>query len=242
MKVYLNKISGYAGAITCMYHSKRTWTRELEQKIYDLEAFCTDYRGKLIYSEEIPDGALQEFHDLLKKVGKIGKKHITLLRFIDVEFTVEGLHRGAQDDFDAHAKRLDNRIVRSSTRLSEFSNEKSKYYQDKILTTDEALKVLFKVLPDRINANGYAYVRTTNGYIREDLKDDKDVKRGLYMLSIPSNFTAKVNITELAHIVKLRDKDSNANPELKEMVESLLNQIKDFCPLFSRDLFYEIAN
>ena len=60
--------------------------------------------------------------------------------------------------------------------------------------------------------------------------------------SIPSDFTAKVNITEFAHIVKLRDKNSGAAPELKEMIESLLKQVEDFCPYFTREFFYEIDN
>lgn len=242
MKVFLNKISGYAAAIVSLYHSKRSWTREFEQDVYYLERACTDYSGKLLYDTSNPDERLQTFNDLLKKVCKVGKKHITLLRFIDFEFTVEGLHRGAQDDFDAHAKRLDNRIVRSSTRLSEFGAEKSEWYQDKILTLDEAIEELGKEMPEKIYRREVAYVRTTNGYIREDLADDKDAKRGLYMLSIPSNFTAKCNLTELAHIVKLRDKNSNANPELRDMIEQLLQQIREACPLFTRELFYEIEN
>ena len=97
-------------------------------------------------------------------------------------------------------------------------------------------------MPEKIYRREVAYVRTTNGYIREDLADDKDAKRGLYMLSIPSNFTAKCNLTELAHIVKLRDKNSNANPELRDMIEQLLQQIREACPLFTRELFYEIEN
>ena len=84
--------------------------------------------------------------------------------------------------------------------------------------------------------------KTVNGYIREDLADDKDVKRGLYMLSIPSNFTAKCNITELAHIIKMRDKYSTANPEVQQLIESLLEQLEATCRLFTRKFFYEIEN
>ena len=31
MKVYLNEITGLADALTSMYMSKRSWTRELEE-------------------------------------------------------------------------------------------------------------------------------------------------------------------------------------------------------------------
>lgn len=256
MEVYLNKISGYAGAITCLYHSKRSWTRKLEKEIYLAEECSTTRDGHIYIPAEnelntivlntVVTERKRQFYKQLQKVCKFGKQHITLLRYIDLEFTVEGLHRGAQDDFDAHAKRLDNRIVRSSTRLAEFGNEKSEWYEDKILTIDEVVEMFNNIsLPEKIYKAGdseHAYIKTTNGYIREDLADDNDVKRGLYMLSIPSNFTAKCNITEFAHIVKLRDKDSHANPELKQMIEELLVQIECRCPLFNRDLFYEIAN
>lgn len=243
MNVYLNRISGYADAIVCMYHSKRSWNRDLENNVYMLEAANTSRYGVLTSTTD--DKIKNSFIDMLEKTCKIGKKHITLLRFIDLTFSVEGLHRGAQDDFDAHAKRLDNRIVRSSTRLSEFGNEKSEWYEDKIITLDEAIKILDIDLPDKVykpTDNGYTFVKTVNGYIREDLADNKDAKRGLYMLSIPSNFTAKCNITEFAHIIKLRDKNSNASPELQEMIESLLTQIETACPLFTRDFFYSIEN
>ena len=238
MKVYLNKVSGYASAITTMYQSKRSWTRQLEADIYEMENVATTREGKILESV----GEERAFLKELEKVCKWGKKHITLLRFIDIEFSVEGLHRGGQDDFDSHAKRLENRIVRSSTRLAEFGNEKSDYYKDKILTLDEACEVLHKNFPKTLCKDGATYVKTLNGYIREDLADDKDVKRGLYMLSIPSNFTAKCNIAELAHIIKMRDKYSTANPEVQQLIESLLEQLEATCPLFTRKFFYEIDN
>lgn len=250
MDVYLNKISGYASAMDTMYQSKRSWTRELERYLYRIEKVATQWDGSLINKSANFDDWKdcehtryhKDFHTNLQKLCNIGKKHITLLRFIDLEFTVDGIHRGAQDDFDAHAKRLDNRIVRASTRLSEFGSETSSWYSGKIIPFDRVLAYLEVDVPDTFNLYGVNFVRTTNGYIREDLKDDMDVKRGLYMLSIPSTFTAKCNITEFAHIVKLRDKTSHAAPELREMIESLLAQIEDMCPYFTRELFYAIEN
>ena len=73
---------------------------------------------------------------------RMGRRHITVLRFIDISIMTEGIHRGGQDDIDSHVKRFENKVIRSSTRLAEFNNEKSDYYEGKIMTTDEALKIL----------------------------------------------------------------------------------------------------
>lgn len=252
MKVYLNKISGYASAIISMYMSKRSYTRKLEKDIYELEWSFTTADGTFLSTQ---DGRpmSERFYDELRKVCKIGQEHITLLRFIDLEFTADGIHRGAQDDFDAHAKRLDNRIVRASTRLADFNgDEKSEYYKGKILTTEEVLKVLYPdteaILPEQVtypfkDFGTEPYVKVDGlGYVRESELGNNDVLRGLYRLSIPSTFTTKCNLTEFAHIVKLRDKNSNAAPELKEMIEQLLVQIEERCPLFTREFFYDIQN
>ena len=67
----------------------------------------------------------------------------------------EGMHRGGQDDIDAHARRFDNRIIRSSTRLAEFSEgEMSDYYRGKIISTDEALNILNIDIPDSFEFMG----------------------------------------------------------------------------------------
>jgi thymidylate synthase ThyX len=154
----------------------------------------------------------------------------------------EGIHRGGQDDIDSHAKRFNNRIVRSSTRLAEFGDEKSSYYKDKILTTDEAVKILNINLPDSIQYNGLTYVKTTNGYILEDMKDNKDVKRGLYMLSIPSNFVSQIDLCEFAHVYKERGEHGTANPEVKEWAESISNQLEEWFPQFNREFLMKILN
>ena len=66
-----------------------------------------------------------------------------MLRFEDISVVVEGLHRGATDDLDSHAKRMDNRIIRSSTRLADYhEGEVSEWYEDKIITWDEVLNIL----------------------------------------------------------------------------------------------------
>lgn len=244
MKVYLNEISGLWAAIDAAYFSKRSWTREKEEHIMEVYERNFNRWGKMRDKlnskwEYNLDDEMKEMMDMLFKWSK---SHITLGKFVDFTFTVEGLHRGAQDDFDSHAKRLDNRIVRSSTRLAKFGDEKSEWYQDKILSIDEVLKMMEIPRPTEIMVDGVNYVSTTNGYVREDLKDNKDVLRGLYMLSIPSNFIFKCNCTEFAHIVNERDKDSHAAPELRLMIEECKRLIHTEIPHFTTEWCRAVKN
>lgn len=244
MQVYLNEISGLWQAIVSMYMSKRSWTREKEEEILRLYELCYDRNG-LNYTwhrEVVEYPELLEFRNMMNNLFKWAPRHITMTRFLDFSFTVEGLHRGAQDDFDAHAKRLENRILRSSTRLAKYGNEKSGWYKGKILTTDEALKHMEINLPAEMMVDGKNYVKTVNGYVLEEYAQDKDVLRGLYMLSIPSNFTFRVNCTEFAHILKERDKNGHAHPELKECVEEMLRLIQNEIPQLTREWFYSVKN
>jgi hypothetical protein len=240
MKVYLNSITGIDDAIVTMYMSKRSWTKEKEDRIRYVVSRVLDRTGKPY--EVVDNDLYDEFWDMFSKLLKWGRKHITMLRYIDLSITVEGLHRGAQDDFDSHAKRFDNRIIRSSTRLATFGDEMSDWYKDKIMTTDHVCSLLNILLPPSVKTPEGTFVKTTNGYIREDLQDDKDVKRGLYMLSIPSNFIYKCNITEFAHVVKERDINSAANPELKQMMELTIDALHNWFYQFSREFFYDIKN
>lgn len=240
MKVHFNNISRISDAIITMYMSKRTWTPELNMEIIETCDRVFDKRGlwePLAHTED-----RIEVENWLNKLFKWGNQHTTMLRFIDMSFTVEGLHRGAQDDFDAHTKRLDNRIIRSSTRLATFNTEKSKFYENKILTYDEVFNQLQVDLPETLEKDGRTYVRTVNGYIDKEFENNKDVKRGLYMLSIPSNFIFKCNFTEWAHIVKERDCHSHAAPELQEMVEKICEELHDIFPQLTKDYWYSIVN
>lgn len=232
MEVYLNRIDGWDDAILTMFYSKRTITREFENevrmKVYlvtNHDPMCGVIGG--IRSSVVAD----EFSDVkewLTKLFKWAPQHITMGRFLDFSFTVYGLHRAGQDDWDAHAKRYENRIIRSSTRLADFSKgEVSDYYKDKILTTDQALDVLEIKTPDEIQYNGQTYVKGVNGYILKGMEDKKDVKRGLYMLSIPSNFIFKVNLTEFAHVYKERRPEGTANPEVKLCCQKCAESIRD---------------
>lgn len=242
MKVYVNSITGIDDAIVSTMMSKRSWTREKEndvrqvcKSVIDREGFfCTDINI-------IPEDKVK-YDKWLDTVLKYGCKHITLLRFIDISVTVNGLHRGGQDDWDSHAKRFDNRIVRASTRLSTFGNEKSDWYKDKIITDDEVFDYLKIVMPEEIEKDGVKYVKAVNGYVREDLKDDNDTLRGLYMLSIPSDFIFKINLTEFAHVYKMRNALTTSHPEVKECCELIADKIAEFQPKFTKELFGKIQN
>ncbi|MDR0292952.1 MAG: hypothetical protein LBH95_02225 [Oscillospiraceae bacterium] len=240
MRTYLNEITGVADAVITMYMSKRSWTRAFEEEVRSVCFRVLDKRGK-ISGEAAPED-LSVYHGWLQRLVKWGKIHTTMLRFIDMSVTVEGLHRAGQDDWDAHAARFNNRIIRSSTRLADFSYELSEWYASKIIPTDLALTHLGLKIPDTISVDGLLYKKAVNGYIRDDMSDDPDVKRGLYMLSIPSNFIFKVNMTEWAHVFKERNAGGNANPEVKLCCESIADQIESFQPLFNRKLFLDIKN
>lgn len=242
MKIYVNSITGIEDAIVSTLMSKRSWTREKEN---DVRATCErviDRTGRFYGYEFIESEDICKYDRWLDSVLKIGWKHITILRYIDISVTVNGLHRGGQDDWDSHAKRFDNRIVRSSTRLSKFGNEKSEWYKYKIITDDEAFEYLHIVMPNKITKDGVTYVKTVNGYVREDLKSDNDTLRGLYMLSIPSDFAFKINLTEWSHVYKMRNEMSTANPEVKICCEEIARQITEIQPKFNKELFEKIEN
>jgi hypothetical protein len=241
MKVYFNGIDGLDDAIAAMYFSKRTWSKDLDDEIRKVVRDNTFYRGGYIFTTR--QGADSEFATWMDKLCKWGKRHITLLKFIDISVTVEGLHRAGQDDWDSHAKRFDNRIIRSSTRLADFeSGEKSDYYKDKILTTDEVCEELGVDLPEEVTVDGEKYVRAVNGYILKKYKDNRDVKRGLYMESIPSSFIFKVNLAEWAHIYKERGAHSSANPEVKELAELIQTELEYANPWFTKEFILSIEN
>ncbi len=244
MNIYLNAITGIDDAIVSMFMSRRSWTRELELHIYDVCHKVLDVNGRLKEYQEELSQEFEEFSDWFAKLLKWGWKHTTMLRFIDFTISVEGLHRAGQDDWDSHAKRFDNRIIRNSTRtkFSDFHYELSDYYEDKVMPTDVAAQVLNIALPETMTYEGKTYVKSVNGYILEEYKDSPDVKRGLYMLGIPSNFIFKVNLTEWAHVYKLRNAASGANPEVCQCCEEIADQLEQFHKELNRELFDKILN
>ena len=241
MKVTVNSMTGFEDAIVAMYISKRTWTPELDREIRMVCDTILFNNGKITYSDEV---CLERFNKWLSMLLRMGRKHITLLRYIDISIMTEGIHRAGQDDIDAHAMRFNNRIIRSSTRLAEFEeDEMSEYYKDKIITDAKVLKLILGIeMPEEITYEGCKYVKTPNGYVKEEYKNNKDVKRGLYMLSIPSNFISKINLTEFGHVFKERNEDGGANPEVKEWAESVMRQITEFHNQITREYVLSIEN
>ena len=118
----------------------------------------------------------------------------------------------------------------------------SDFYKGKIIPTNMALNILDIEIPDSFEHEGNTYIKTTNGYIKKEYKDDKDVKRGLYMLSIPSNFVSKINLCEFGHVFGERNIDGTANPEVKEWAEQVMRQITDMQKQITRDYVLSIEN
>ena len=268
MKVTVTKITGFAEAFETMFISKRSWTPELGEEIRKVCNVIELHKLGVNVIQDQYKEAKEKFDKWLSILLRMGRKHITVLRFIDITIVTEGIHRGAQDDIDSHARRFDNRIIRNSTRLATFSeDEMSDFYKGKILTTASIMKNICKNIPDKVYemSDGYFYseddyeatkeefvegnvtvtniwVRTANGYILEQYKDDKDVKRGLYPLSIPSNFISKINLCEWGHVFKERNQNGGANPEVKEWAEMVTAAIAAEYPQITREYVLSIEN
>lgn len=244
MEVYLNRIDGWDDAIISMYLSKRTLTRELEMQIRNEVSFWANPNPSAGTIGAFNDGMSVDLNEWLRKMFRWGTHHMTMLRFIDLSFSVYGLHYAGTADLDSHAMRMNNRIIRSSTRLANFeSGEMSDYYGGKIIPTDVALASLGIEMPDTINYEGNTYVKGVNGYILKGMEEINDVKRGLYMLSIPSNFIFRIQLTEFAHVYKERRREGTANPEVKDAVEAMTDQLFDASNGFiNRELLLKIPN
>ena len=230
------EISGWDSAIRCMYMSKNTYNEELEEKLVAAENFigAIKYLGDCELDEE-GFALLDWYQEQVEKVIKWGAVHYNLLKHVDFTCTVVGLHRGAQDDFDSHAERFDTRIIRMSTREKNNLDliEISDFYKGKILTFSDLNKKLS--LPEAITYDDAIYIKTSLGYVREDCVDDKDARRGLIPLAVSSSFTFKCDIAEFCHVFRERNEDGNANPELKQLVEMIAEEIENRYPLLTRD-------
>lgn len=222
MYVKINNITGIDDALVSLLMSKRSWTEEKDREIRELCKKVLTREGFL--NKHAPEDLLMEFDKKMNTLIKWGLKHDheVLLRFINISITTIGLHRAGMDDIDSHAKRMDNRIIRSSTRLAKFTvGEKSDWYKDKILSVEEVFEKgdLIINLPESVDIDGDTWVKTPFGYVKKGYENDKDVLRGNYPLSIPSNFIWSIAYPELRHIYKRRGHHSHANPEVKEMIE-----------------------
>lgn len=259
MYFQLTDVSGIPEAITALTMSKRHFDsckyHQLKKDIRDITTFTgafldvTDFASNLGLNSSEAERRIKVREEIIDKMNKVAKYgagvggdawlddgHDTLLRFIDVTFITVGLHRAAQDDLDAHAKRFDSRIVRESTRLAQFGDgERSEWYSTRIRSIEDMLKATTTVeLPDEYtDEEGVRWVKSAFGYIRADLvhsPEVKDVKRGLYPESIPSNAIWKINLYDLRHVYKRRNKFTHASPELKMGIEDLADQYERAIP------------
>ena len=223
MKITYCKISGWDGAMRSFFMTNKKYDKQIEERLQKVEKYLI-LREYGIINDNVDCEDLIWYDKIKKNVIEVGKKHTTLLRFIDITFVVDGLHRGAQDDFDSHAKRLESRIVRMSTRVrnNEKLNEVSNFYKGKIITFDDLTKQFD--LPEEFVKDDKKFVRTPFGYVQDEYKDDRDVLRGNVPLAVSSMFTVKVNLTELCHIVRERAPGSAAAPELQEMIKMLVDE------------------
>jgi hypothetical protein len=173
--------------------------------------------------------------------------HHTLMKYIDISFFTEGLHRGGQDDLDAHAPGFNNRITRFSTRLAEIPEPKlSEWYTDKVITFYEAEKHILsqmepgsRLFPQEIEVGGEIYKYTPFGYMHEKYASIphtnglyKDVQRGLIPIGQAGPALWKTDLWNLRYIYFRRSKLTKANPELKLGMEQLADQIEASIPVF----------
>ena len=240
MQIYLQSITGWDDAITSMYMTKGNWTPELGETIHEECEFMFDRRGRMKVKSS--DGLTPEetliYNKCMSRINNLfnfGRRHITMMRFLDFSFVVEGLHRGAQDDWDAHEHRFGSRIIRLSTRIGAMKNttndgkdiKLSDFYKDKVMTLSEATDYLGIELPDTIEKDGKTYVRDINGYVDKD-NMSYDVKRGLYPIGLSSSFIFKCNLCEYPHVRSLRRRKADgfpesghAHPELWDLVDAI---------------------
>lgn len=242
MKVELQSVTGLADACIALKMSKRSYTDEYGEKIRKSVYKYTDYMGKFISLDEIPKADRNFLVGELEKVAKWGAGvgvssaydagHETILRFIDFTVYINGLHRGAMDDLDSHAKRMENRIVRSSTRGGDSysADEISDWYKGKIIPLHQVYEPKHQNI-DSIAKDMDIYIYTQDGYIRADLLENGDVQRGLYRLCIPMDCTFKINLCEIRHVYMRRNEYTKAAPELAMAIESLADQIEAALPM-----------
>ncbi|AKQ08633.1 putative thymidylate synthase [Bacillus phage PBC5] len=224
--------------------TKDAYTRKLVSLVDHPEGLHVVHRGGKGELSGDYERDVQEFKRLLgltmdTAMGKF--KHHTLMKYIDISFVTEGLHRGGQDDLDAHAMGFQNRITRQSTRLGTFdSQDISEWYRGKIATFDEVIEGIEEltkeqILPDEVMQGEEKFIRTPFGYVHERYANMspesglyKDVLRGLMNLATPSNGIWKINLFDLRHVYASRSKiRTKANPELKDGIEQLADQVEE---------------
>lgn len=252
MAITLTEVNGLAAADASLKQSKRSFKMEQYQEVMKLIYNHSDYRGFILPPSNDPGRNTQGYQDehnkivdILNKLAKwgagVGQEdngtwidagHETLLRYIDLTFVVEALHRGGTDDLDSHAMRFNNRIVRSSTRLATYDqSERSPWYKGKILSVEEVANGLGIDLPNEFtDLEGTTWVKSANGYVNKHFEGNHDVMRGNYPLSIPMSAIMKINLFDLRHVYKRRNAYTHAAPELRMYIEGLADQVEAAIP------------
>jgi len=231
-------------------NSQEQYQQNLESAMW-VERERTQRNSKVTgnYAEDVA-----EFKRLLglTKDNAMGEfTHHTLMKYIDVSFFTEGLHRGAQDDLDSHAIAFNNRITRFSTRLAEIASvELSEWYNGKVIPFYEALPLINQAheandvrpmgqYPAHLTREGQTYSLTPFGYVLEKYAQvpakngrDRDVQRGLMPIGMASNALWKIDLFNLRYVYHMRSKLTKTHPELKEVLEILADQIEQHVPVF----------
>lgn len=225
---------------------------EYESKLpYTDFGIAEDTKGQLSGNYERDVEELKRLLTLTFNNAMKDHKHHTLMKYIDISFFTHGLHRGAQDDLDSHALAFQNRITRESTRLANIQEQrKSEWYDGKIMTFSEAFKELSMQMPEDLHTESGTYRLTDFGYVLDRYEQmahesglRKDVLRGLMNLSTPSNALWKINLFDLRHVYRSRSAvGTKANPELKEGVEQLAEQIKEKLIVFGEHFAEEYTS
>jgi thymidylate synthase ThyX len=264
MQFKLYKIEGYEAAIMALRMSKDkyySWekAREVQQlvaRVTNSQGFIINFAGYYIKNGlKGGDECVQRYNDDvaeferllgLTKNNAMGEfTHHTLMKYIDITFITEGLHRGAQDDLDAHAIAFNNRITRFSTRLAEIEDvQLSEWYQGKLLGFDDVIKEAqalgyIEDMPEDWLRDGERYVYTPFGYVHEKYAQvpaknglAKDVQRGGMPLGIASNALWKIDLASLRYVYHMRSKLTKSHPELKEGLEQIADQLEEYLPVF----------
>lgn len=244
MSIELMEVSGIPHALAALKQSKRHYS--VEDHLIDIRFYreVSDERGFILPEDELCADAAAKVENDLTKLAKwgagVGQKesgswidagHETLLRYIDFTFAITNVGYATMADLDSHAKRFDNRIVRSSSRLASYNETESCWwYEDKNLELGQVAEILGLEYPDTFEYNNLTWKRTANGYVPLGYENDKDIVRGNYPLHIPMSAVMRINFVDLRHVYMRRNLYTHATPELKVEIEDLANQIEIAIP------------
>lgn len=262
MSIKLKAISGYAPAITSLKMTKRHYDDVNYEKLIDDVHIVTDahgfFKNEKDFREEaeifldneseirsyinakmsISENILSDLNKLAKWGAGVGLDawiddgHETILRYIDLSFVGENLGYGTVADLDSHVARMNNRMIRSSSRIAKYDqDERSEWYVGRICSIEDMLETFGKSAPNSfVNSEGKVFIKTPNGYVVEGEETDGDARRGNYPLCIPMQCIFNVNLYDLRHIYMRRNKYTHATPELKNAIEDLADQVEQAIP------------